>query len=818
MKNQAFHIIVVSLVALVVAIPVLPATSLAKEKTSLNKELLYAVAREDVAAIKTALEKGADINAEPFGETPLEAAIRRARLEVVQLLLEKGADPNGKDEHGTTPLQWAFRPVGKRERSLVNLLGCSGFNGACNVARFPASPDAESLDEREAAIVRLLLRHGADPNTNLMNGTVLTWAAFHGDENLVKLLLSKGVDVNARTWSGATALQWAAIGGHETVVKLLERHGAVRTLHDAAMIGDKEEVKRFLRKGADTSGKNVCGRTPLMEAAWGGNPETIRVLLKNGADVNQRGAHRETPLMVATWRRNLDAARFLLDNEAEVNAANEYGWTPLMEAAWAGHLELAQLLVDRGADVRAQDNLGKTAFMHAVKSGRANVAKLLLDKGADAKAIAPDGWTAVTAAAKRSNVNMMKLLRKYGAKVTLNIAAMIGDRKEVQRLLGTGVNINGTDSLGRTALMWAAAMGYPDVVRLLLDKGANVNSRDYSGRTAMMWAAAKGHAEIVKLLCDSGGDIDAVARNGWTALMWASSHEQADVVRLLAERGAELNRKDGLGRTAMRLADGNQGIVRILKSHGGWEGKIGRETDRRKRGDQCGEEWDFVPLHVVTGAPAPRSRHTNIRLDYLEGTIRLGKVSFVVDAVFGFYNTGETTSEWVGFPRRGNTCRDGRLLNPTFLRFDTWINGRKVKFLEKRGLLGRIADSLGEASSSWPKIELWAKNNTFDQWLMKRVTFPAGKRTTLRLCYEDAYGFGTSVLLMGTGSCWKDSIRYFVFTVDASGIGGTVNLTSVCNVGLSRITADLVRYEVRDYKPELKARFGASERSVYGLW
>lgn len=59
------------------------------------------------------------------------------------------------------------------------------------------------------------------------------------------------------------------------------------------------------------------------------------------------------------------------------------------------------------------------------------------------------------------------------------------------------------------------------------------------------------------------------------------------------------------------------------------------------------------PIWLMGGGAAPKSSHPSIRMDSEEVTIRLGQDTYTVDAVFHFFNTGATTTEWVGFPKRG---------------------------------------------------------------------------------------------------------------------------------------------------------------------
>jgi hypothetical protein len=59
--------------------------------------------------------------------------------------------------------------------------------------------------------------------------------------------------------------------------------------------------------------------------------------------------------------------------------------------------------------------------------------------------------------------------------------------------LKKGVDINTTDSHGKTALCTACRYGQTDTIRLLLDKVANINLADKKGKTPLFWAVRNGH-------------------------------------------------------------------------------------------------------------------------------------------------------------------------------------------------------------------------------------------------------------------------------------------------------------------------------------
>ena len=56
--------------------------------------------------------------------------------------------------------------------------------------------------------------------------TPLIWAAIQGHEEVVRVLLEQGANLEARNNNGDTALMWASVMGHKEVVELLLDHGA----------------------------------------------------------------------------------------------------------------------------------------------------------------------------------------------------------------------------------------------------------------------------------------------------------------------------------------------------------------------------------------------------------------------------------------------------------------------------------------------------------------------------------------------------------------------------------------------------------------
>jgi ankyrin repeat protein len=70
--------------------------------------LTIAIARKDLAAVKSMIRHGANVNVQDgYQETPLLCACKVNSAPLVAALLQAGADPNGITRKGMTPLYYA---------------------------------------------------------------------------------------------------------------------------------------------------------------------------------------------------------------------------------------------------------------------------------------------------------------------------------------------------------------------------------------------------------------------------------------------------------------------------------------------------------------------------------------------------------------------------------------------------------------------------------------------------------------------------------------------------------------------------------------
>jgi ankyrin repeat protein len=261
----------------------------------LMPELFQAAARNDVAAVKALLAKGANPNCRNFlSFTPLFLAAAAGHEEAVNTLLAGGAELDTPSPYGTA---LTFAALANQPR-----------------------------------MAQFLIARGAGVNPSRGDRiTLLMLAANNGDLELAKTVLAKGVAVNAKDADGATALIYAARNGELDVARLLLSSGALVDDRDshrctalmyAAANGYEKVAALLLGKGANPNGRDDQGRTPLLLAAsYGGDAGTLLALLQGGADVHALDSRRQTALDLLARRGKEPLVAMLKARGAKSGAA-----------------------------------------------------------------------------------------------------------------------------------------------------------------------------------------------------------------------------------------------------------------------------------------------------------------------------------------------------------------------------------------------------------------------------------------------------------------------------------------------------------------
>ena len=172
---------------------------------------------------------------------------------------------------------------------------------------------------------------------------------------------------------------------------------------------------------------------------------------------------------------------------------------PLVIAARTGDVAAIQQAAKDGRNLELADRKGATLLSVAARANKVEVVRALLEGGAKIDAQDSRGFSPLIAAiqTRQNSIEVVQALIEKGA----------------------DVNLRDTTGVGGTALSWAAGpFSNPQIVAALVAANADVNQTNNVGMTALMWAAQFGSPATVKLLVDAGADLSVKMPSGQIAL------------------------------------------------------------------------------------------------------------------------------------------------------------------------------------------------------------------------------------------------------------------------------------------------------------
>lgn len=422
--------------------------------------------------------------------TELHRAVMSRDIEAVRRLTAAGANPR----------EW-LGPL-RAEASPLAMAEDRGYGEIAEILRSVPLPEPKGEDPatsgeplREAVIHGDLARLAAEGEREAIErprddqGWLLRVAVDHGRLDVLRFLLDRGLDPDARVSVGENEFTWG-----------MPLYAAVRRR-------DHTAAKMLLDRGADPNGQVYAGGTPLSEAYGQIDEEMIQMLIRYGGKPN--------PSMAGLYRRKDLALRFLA----------EHGDEPLPDDGFSSGPVAEQLL---GA---------------AAKGGDPEIVDMAL-----ARISWPDGdprWYGALAAPlgfwnhwygpwchlewDRSSylacfrkilarIGPPNLAHPFGITILHRIALMgahVEPEERVQfaeSLLDAGARLDLRDEVfASTPLGWACRWGRVELVRLFLDRRADpVEAGAEPWASPNAWARKKGHPGIEGVLSETG----AIDRNG----------------------------------------------------------------------------------------------------------------------------------------------------------------------------------------------------------------------------------------------------------------------------------------------------------------
>jgi ankyrin repeat protein len=229
-----------------------------------------------------------------------------------------------------------------------------------------------------------------------MNALHYACRSLNVNTEVIGLLISDGVDVNAKTREGKTALLYACKENQIANVKKLIENGA-----DVKMVDDQRmNALHYACKSLNV------------------NTEVIDLLISYGVDVNAKSQDEQTALLYACKESQIKNVRKLIERGADINAVDNQEMNALHYACWSVNVntEIIDLLIGKGVDVNAKTLDGKTALLYACKEGYIENVNALLERGADVNMVDNHEKSVLhyVSLCRNRNAEMMDLLMNYG--------------------------------------------------------------------------------------------------------------------------------------------------------------------------------------------------------------------------------------------------------------------------------------------------------------------------------------------------------------------------------------------------------------------
>lgn len=536
-------------------------------------------------------DRSDEYNTEPVQRyDSLRAASYGGYAEIVELLLDRGASVNRREASSiNTPLMTAV----SHSEAAHNISGI-GYGKALQEViqrhegiHYPNLPMlGDFADALQAAsyqghedVVRLLLAKGVDVNSpGGILGSAIAAAYLSGQYGIVRFLLSAGADAGA---SDGRALVMALVGGHEKIVSLLCGPEVDLTVEQREMAFweaikiDNKCCKKYVLDNIRSF--PIQSRVDVLEAsALCGNLAVVREVLKEGSNIwNLRAQPTVNPttapmidegswyiqgnfnaLHIAVQDRDVEMVRLLLEWSVDFTSPACRHTYLLKATEHRFPLELTE--VERTSD----------SFREGEATSSEIISILLLEHGIDLSWPQEKYDDALIQSAKMGFAELIQVLFARGASpndvkewplATLQLALDKGDNDFVRASNNSGAKI--VDHSGNDRILSGAGPVYVDSV--------------YIGPpdSTLLYAAADGRAEAVTICMSTASVMHFSNHMGATALHFAARYGHAEVVRTLLDidltplrTKPDINAVVEGGMTALHLAAwyGHAEVIRTL--------------------------------------------------------------------------------------------------------------------------------------------------------------------------------------------------------------------------------------------------------------
>ena len=469
--------------------------------------------RELYKDILTALvEYGANVNYESYQNcTPILFAAQSANLEAIKFLIEKGANPRHIPNYYQESNIVYFAEQSRCKKTLEFVK---------NIIKEPQESQ-ESLrlkliDEintkynfdtiKELCSKLETLNFGTDhTNCPLFKACTLDYMGAPIGDNLIRLFVEYGVDINYKSAHGTTAIMYLAQSGNLKMLDYLITKGADHTIKT---VSPNMNVVYSLEYFAKCSGSSEI-------MAY------VNKLVKGKDEAEESDTSLRQKLLTAIKdNQDLEVIKKLTDKLSTLNFGKCLLTNPLLMVCSEDYYnpDLIMLFVEKGADVNFNSYF-KTPLMFLADIGALDMMKYLVSKGAN-PFLRNDNYDLQYYAIRSRSNDIIKYVKELFSKPSENMS-----QDDFQRMLIQAIDENddfdkikelckyiknfnfGKNRRDSPLLKVCDEFNYnPDLIKLFVELGADVNYKSTNGVTSIMYLALFGALDMVKFLIEKGAN------------------------------------------------------------------------------------------------------------------------------------------------------------------------------------------------------------------------------------------------------------------------------------------------------------------------
>ncbi len=274
-------------------------------------------------------------------------------------------------------------------------------------------------------------------------------------------------------------------------------------VHELVMVGDAENLKKWLDENPEEIELSFRAKTPIIVAIKCDSFECFQILIERKANIEEYNSHKETALVVAVTLQNKRMIDLLLSEGANTRAVDRWQRPVAEMAIDIDNATLLQLLHEKGNDMLELDNAnGHYPLANAIDENARRCIEYLLSLKPSALSFPKPSI------AGRCYCPIRTIIRENDPE-TLRKMTELQDFKEM---------INRPLEDGNTYLHLTVQKKRAKLTEILLQHGADVNAKNQARNTPLHDVI---DIETAKLLVKAGANLKAINSYNMTPLQYA---------------------------------------------------------------------------------------------------------------------------------------------------------------------------------------------------------------------------------------------------------------------------------------------------------